>query len=125
MPRRTPATGDLLTPVPVPDAGTVAAAMRIKLQSPTSHAGSAQRKTIVDPALGQSKATCGFRHFSGRRRLTVAAEWLLIRLTHNLLKLFRAGGTPQAAWTGPRGSPGGRALRLSGDWIAPPCPIGR
>lgn len=92
-----PQHGDLPTPVPIPDDGTVVAAMRVKLQSPAGHAVYARRKAIVEPVLGQIKATRGFRRFSFRGRLKVEAEWLLICLTHNLLKLFRAGWTPQAA----------------------------
>jgi len=85
-------------PVPVPEDGTTAiAAMRAKLQTAAGHAVYALRKAIVEPVFGQIKDTRGFRRFSFRGTLKVRAEWLLICLTHNLLKLFRAGWRPQAA----------------------------
>ena len=43
------------------------------------------------------KTARGFRRFSFRGLSKVQAEWQLICLTHNLLKLFRAGWRPQAA----------------------------
>jgi hypothetical protein len=55
------------------------------------------RKAIVEPVIGQIKEARGFRRFSFRGLAKVRAEWLLICLTHNLLKLFRAGATLQAA----------------------------
>ena len=57
----------------------------------------ALRKTIIEPVFGQIKGPRGFRRFSFRGRGKVQAEWLLICLTHNLLKLFRAGWTPLVA----------------------------
>ena len=70
---------------------TVPAAMRAKLQTATGHAVYALRKAIVEPVLGQTKDARGFRRFSFRGLGKVQAEWRLICLTHNLLKLFRAG----------------------------------
>jgi len=84
-------------PVPAPEDGTAGAAMRAKLQTPTGHALYALRKAIVEPVIGQIKEARGFRRFSFRGLAKVRAEWLLICLTHNLLKLFRAGATLQAA----------------------------
>jgi DDE family transposase len=52
----------------------------------------ALRKGIGEPVFGPIKGTRGFRRFSFRGLPKVQAEWLLICLTHNLLKLFRAGG---------------------------------
>jgi transposase len=83
--------------VPVADDGTVSGAMRAKLASGAGHAVYALRKTIVEPVFGQIKGPRGFRRFSFRGCGKVEAEWRLICLTHNLLKLFRAGWTPQAA----------------------------
>lgn len=82
---------------PVPDAGTAIGAMRAKLQTAAGHAVYALRKTIVEPVFGQTKGPRGFRRFSFRGLGKVRAEWLLMCLTHNLLKLFRAGWTPQPA----------------------------
>ena len=80
-----------------PDDGTAIGAMHAKLQSAAGHAVYALRKAIVEPVFGQIKGTRGFRRFSFRGLGKVRAEWLLICLTHNLLKLFRAGWRPQAA----------------------------
>ena len=56
-----------------------------------------QRKHIVEPVFGQIKEIRGFRRFSFRGLEKVAAEWNLICLTHNLLKLFRAKGLTACA----------------------------
>jgi len=79
------------------DAGTVIGAMRAKLQTAAGHAVYALRKAIVEPVFGQIKGPRGFRRFAFRGLTKVQAEWQLICLTHNLLKLFRAGWRPQAA----------------------------
>jgi transposase len=90
--------GEAPGPVPVPEDGTTAiAAMRAKLQTAAGHAVYTLRKAIVEPVFGQIKDTRGFRRFSFRGTLKVRAEWLLICLTHNLLKLFRAGWRPHPA----------------------------
>jgi len=89
--------GDAPAPAPLPDDGTVIGAMRAKVRGPAGHALYALRKAIVEPVFGQIKDARGFRRFSFRGLPKVQAEWLLICLTHNLLKLFRAGWTPQAA----------------------------
>ena len=81
---------------PRPDDGTVSGAMRAKLQTAAGHAVYALRKAIAEQVFGQIKAGRGFRRFSFRGLGKVQAEWQLICLTHNLLKLFRAGWTPQA-----------------------------
>jgi transposase len=85
------------TPPPLPGAAPALHAMRAKLQTAAGQAAYALRKTIVEPVFGQIKGPRGFRRFSFRGRGKVEAEWLLICLTHNLLKLFRAGWTPLAA----------------------------
>ena len=72
--------------------------MRAKLQSAAGQAVYALRKAIVEPVFGQIKDGRGFRQFSFRGLAKVQAEWLLICLTHSLLKLFRAGWCPHAAW---------------------------
>lgn len=75
----------------------VAVQMREKLATPAGRVIYALRKTIVEPVFGQIKEIRGFRRFSFRGVLKVAAEWVLICLTHNLLKLFGARGATQAA----------------------------
>jgi transposase len=52
------------------------------------------RKTIVEPVIGHLKQQRGFRRFALRGLRKVQAEWKLICLTHNLLKLYRHAGTP-------------------------------
>jgi transposase len=89
--------GDAAVPAPLPDDGTVIGAMRAKVRSEAGHALYALRKAIVEPVFGQIKEARGFRHFSFRGVSKVRAEWRLICLTHNLLKLFRAGWTPLEA----------------------------
>ena len=84
-------------PPPGPAAGPARAAMRAKLQTAAGRAVYALRKAIVEPVIGQIKAGRGFRRFAFRGLHKVQAEWQLICLTHNLLKLFRAGWTCQPA----------------------------
>ncbi len=89
---------DAPQPAPTKPCGTgVAAAMRAKLATPEGRALYARRKELVEPVFGQIKAARGFRRFSLRGHVKVAAEWTLICLTHNLLKLFRARTAPQPA----------------------------
>jgi transposase len=64
--------------------------MRAKLLTVTGQAIYALRKTIVEPVFGQIKEVRGLRRFSLRGVRNVTAEWAVICLTHNLLKLFRA-----------------------------------
>lgn len=80
--------------VPPPEA-SVGEQMRHKLKTPAGQAVYKLRKAIVEPVFGQIKEVRGFRRFSFRGLVQVAAEWSVICLTHNLLKLFRAGACPQ------------------------------
>lgn len=89
---RAPADSD----PPPPDAAAITQ-MRAKLQTVAGQAIYALRKAIVEPVFGQIKGTRGFRRFSFRGLRKVQAEWQVICLTHNLLKLFRAGWCPQGA----------------------------
>jgi len=63
--------------------------MRAKLKTETGREVYKQRKLIVEPVFGQVKEARGFRRFSFRGLEKNDAEWSLICLTHNLLKLFR------------------------------------
>lgn len=78
-------------------AHAVAEAMRAKLRTPSGAAIYRRRKTIVEPVFGQIKEARRFRRFSLRGLGNVTAEWALVCLTHNLLKLFRARSGPQPA----------------------------
>lgn len=65
--------------------------MRQKLKTEAGRELYRMRKAIVEPVFGQIKAWPGFRRFLLRGLQKVRAEWKLIGLTHNLLKLFRSG----------------------------------
>ena len=70
--------------------------MRAKLTSSEGRALYSERKHVVEPVFGQIKEARGFRRFSFRGLEKVTAEWDLICLTHNILKLFRSGFSLQA-----------------------------
>jgi transposase len=76
---------------------SAAGGMREKLQEPANHQLYAQRKAVVEPVFGQIKEARGIRRFLVRGLDKASAEWSLICLTHNLLKLFRAQGAPLPA----------------------------
>ena len=63
--------------------------MRHKLRSATGKLLYAARKHIVEPVFGQIKSARGIRKFLLRGLEKVSAEWQLICLTHNLLKIWR------------------------------------
>jgi hypothetical protein len=66
-------------------------AMRDKLRTPEGRGVYARRKTITEPVFGCIKQARGFRQFLLRGGAGVSGEFTLIALTHNLLKLWRAG----------------------------------
>lgn len=72
----------------------LAAAMREKLATEAGAAVYRKRKAIVEPVFGQIKEGRAFRRFSFRGIERVGHEWQLVCLTHNLLKLYRAGARP-------------------------------
>ena len=71
--------------------------MREKLKSESGRTVYKQRKMIVEPVFGQIKEVRGFRRFCFRGLHKNEAEWSLICLTHNLLKLFRGKSCLQPA----------------------------
>ncbi len=71
--------------------------MKQKLDSDAGRNLYRMRKAIVEPVFGQIKEWRGFRRFSLRGLQKVRAEWKLVCLTHNLLKLFRSGRQFQMA----------------------------
>lgn len=89
--------GAALQPPPPRIQSAVAVQMRAKLATPAGRGIYALRKAIVEPVFGQIKEIRGFRRFSFRGVHHVTAEWGLICLTHNVLKLFGARSVPQAA----------------------------
>ena len=76
--------------------------MRSRLASEEGRALYARRKAVVEPVNGQIKHARGFRQFSFRGLEAVGAEWALVCLCHNLLKMFR--NRPKEAPAGPRRS---------------------
>jgi hypothetical protein len=73
-----------------PASPSVRAQMWQKLKSKPGRQLYNRRKTIVEPVFAQIKHVRSFRQFMLRGLAQVEGEWLLICLTHNLLKLFRA-----------------------------------
>ena len=78
----------------IPQTATITERMTRKLQTLKGRAIYEKRKQIVEPVFGQIKEARHFRRFSFRGLKNVAAEWDLVCLTHNLLKLFRSGWRP-------------------------------
>lgn len=64
--------------------------MRAKLQRPGGYEIYKRRNTIVEPVFAEIKHLRQFRQFRLRGLAAVMAEWSLVCMTHNLLKLFRA-----------------------------------
>jgi len=75
--------------------GAASEQMRAKLRTPLGDAVYRRRKVIIEPVFAYIKDRRGFRRFSFRGLTKVGAEWTLICLTHNLLKLHRARLSPQ------------------------------
>ena len=65
--------------------------MARKLRTKCGKKEYSRRKAIIEPVFGQIKHCQGFRQFSLRGLSNMQAEWRLVCLTHNLLKLFRSG----------------------------------
>jgi len=76
-------------PGPLPHNATLVDKMRRKLQTKSGRAIYAARKAIVEPVFGQIKQCRGFRQFLLRGIDKVKAEWALVCLTHNILKMYR------------------------------------
>lgn len=76
-------------PTPGEDA-SAAERMRYKLSTDEGRALYKQRKAIVEPVFGQIKEARGFRRLLLRGLTAARAEFDLIALTHNVLKLFAA-----------------------------------
>jgi transposase len=70
-------------------AASAKAKMQQKLRTATGKVLYAARKHIVEPVFGQIKSARGIRTFLMRGMEKVSAEWQLICLTHNILKIWR------------------------------------
>jgi transposase len=71
----------------LPKDATLTDRMRRKLQTKRGKAVYRWRKAIVEPVFGQIKHARGFRQFLLRGLQKVQAEWALVCLGHNVLKL--------------------------------------
>jgi transposase len=92
--------GDQPLPVPrgrIPKDASLKERMSRKLRTLEGRAIYAKRKEISEPVFGQIKHVRGFRQFLLRGLSKVSAEWDLICLGHNLLKLFRSTLRPATA----------------------------
>lgn len=76
-------------PTDGPSEASVKERMRAKLGTATGKLLYAARKRIVEPVFGQTKSGRGIRQFLLRGLEKVQAEWQLICLSHNLLKIWR------------------------------------
>jgi len=72
---------------------TVKERMGRKLMTLKGRAVYGKRKEIVEAPFGQIKERRGFRQFLRRGLEKANAEWNLICMTHNILKIFRSGYT--------------------------------
>lgn len=75
----------------IPKDATVTDRMARKLRTKKGRETYRRRKQIVEPVFGQTKSCRGLRSFLLRGVDNVRAEWRLMCLAHNLLKLFRHG----------------------------------
>ena len=73
----------------VPTEASVKGKTAAKLRSASGKALYAARKHIIEPAFGQIKSARGIRAFLLHGKEKVSAEWQLICLTHNSLKIWR------------------------------------
>jgi len=92
---RAPDIGSLAETLPA--SATVQQRMWQKLKSAEGRAVYNRRQVIVEPVFAQIKHVRGFRQFLLRGLTQVEAEWFLVCMTHNLLKLFRATKQAQMA----------------------------
>ena len=102
---------DCYIPPPRPVRDSLSEKMREKLRTEAGADLYRRRKVVVEPVFGQIKGARGFRQVSFRGIDAVREEWRLICLTHNLLKLFRAGVTPKPTQGG-KSRPNTRATSL-------------
>ncbi len=83
--------GTVATTAPheLPETASAKERMQAKVNTKEGKEVYARRKTIVEPVFGQIKGARGFRRFSFRGLLKNGAEWCMMCLTHNLLKIWR------------------------------------
>src|SRR5437879_11375292 len=91
--------------------------MQEKLRSATGKTLYAARKQIVEPVFGPIKSARGIRQFLLRGLEKVSAEWQLIGLTHNLLKIWRrccGASVSRGRECAPRAGPGPKRPKPNG-----------
>ena len=81
----------------IPKNATPKERMARKLRTIRGRCTYAKRKHIVEPVFGQIKQLRRFDRFNFRGINKVTAEWTLICITHNLLKLYRHDWFPSSA----------------------------
>lgn len=81
----------------IPKSATPKERMARKLRTIKGQCTYAKRKHIVEPVFGQIKQVRGIDRFTFRGIKKVTAEWNLICITHDLLKLFRHDWLPSPA----------------------------
>lgn len=72
-----------------PKDATFVDAMEHRLRTAEGAAAYAMRSHTIEPLFGNIKTNLDFDTFNRRGLAAVAAEWSLMNITHNLLKLFR------------------------------------
>jgi transposase len=80
---------EICKPGPLSKGATRVDRMKRKLQTKAGSAIYAARKSIVEPVFGQIKRARGFRQFNLRGIEKVRAEWAVVCMTHNILKIYR------------------------------------
>jgi transposase len=80
----------------VPAPNSAQERMRAQVGTAVGRAVYGLRKGVVEPVFGQIKGARGFRRFSLRGLEKIRAEWSLVCLTHNLLKIWRYHCAPSA-----------------------------
>ena len=68
--------------------------MSEKLRSDHGKKIYARRKTITEPVFGQIREARRLRRFSLRGLIKVEAEWMLVAISHNILKVVTAATSP-------------------------------
>jgi transposase len=95
--RRKDDDGAQLGRLPMTQAQEVRWRMHQKVTSAAGQAIYRLRKLIAEPVFGQIKQGMGFRRFSLRGRDKAAAEWGIVCLCHNALKLYRVTSSVRVA----------------------------
>jgi transposase len=75
---------------PPPPGATPQEAMDHRLRTDEGAAAYSRRGCTIEPVFGEHKHLRGYRGFVRRGREAAEAEWQLINVAHNVLKMFRA-----------------------------------